>query len=103
MSEATKPRAIEITLPPPPLRKLEREQRAFFRLLPQLLQTHRGQWVAIHQETVAGCGADQLEVALRFWREVSKEEVYVGLVTEEPEPVIRSGIVRLRTAPVEGP
>lgn len=32
------------------LRKFERERRAFFRLLPALLGTHRGQYVAVHDE-----------------------------------------------------
>lgn len=95
MSKVMAPGLIEITLPsPPPLRKLDRERRAFFRLLPELLQTHRGQYVAIHQGQVVGSGPDQVEVALEVWRKIGKEEIYVGRVTDEPDPVLRSGIVR---------
>lgn len=40
--------------------KFERERTAFYRLLPELLATHRGQYVAVHGEQVADSGSDRL-------------------------------------------
>ena len=40
------------TLPPPEENKWRSEQRAFHRLLPDLLKTHHGQFVAIHNGQV---------------------------------------------------
>ena len=54
--------APEITLPSPPDDKFHREQRAFFRLLPELLKTHRGQYVAVHE-----AGQSLTEVAERAY------------------------------------
>ncbi len=76
--------------------KFERERRAFLRLLPQLLATHRGQYVAIHDEKVAANGADRMEVAMNVWKRVGGVDLYIGLVTDQPEPIARSGVVRER-------
>ena len=50
--------------PPPPglSEKALRERVAFYRLLPQLLNTHRGQVVAIHNERVIAVGDDRRTV-----------------------------------------
>ncbi len=50
----------EFHWPLPPRTKWEREYRAFHRLLPQLLATQRGQFVAIHEERVIDSDADEL-------------------------------------------
>lgn len=86
----------EVKLPQCEPTKFERERRAFLRLLPQLLATHRGQYVAIHDETVAASGTDRMEVAMKVWQRVGGVDLYVGLVTDQPEPVARSGVVRER-------
>jgi len=86
----------EIKLPQREPTKFEQERRAFFRLLPQLLAIHRGQYVAIHDEKVAESGTDRMEVAMKVWKRVGGVDLYVGLVTDEPEPVSRSGVVRER-------
>lgn len=85
---------IEVVLPEPAVSKFERERRAFFRLLPDLLTTHRGQYVAVHDERVVDSGPDQQEVALRVLRRVGHVGIYVHLVADPPEPVYRSGVVR---------
>src|SRR4051812_30061804 len=95
MSDPTKQGAFEVHLPPPALTKLERERRAFHRLLPGLLATHRGRYVAIHDEQVAETGDDQLEVAMRTWKRVGPVDLYVGLVTDQPQPILRSGVRRV--------
>ncbi len=81
--------------PPPPCTKWEREYKAFLRLLPQLLQSHRGQFVAIHNEQVVDTGDDDLEVALRALAKIGNVDIHVGLVTDVPEPIYRSGIRRV--------
>jgi len=78
----------------PPATKWERERQAFRRLLPHLLLTHRGQYVAVHDGQVVDSGNDPLPLALRVLAQVGNVDIYVGLVTEEPEPTGRSGIVR---------
>ncbi len=90
-----------ITLPPPavelpaaPLGKWEREYRAFHRLLPQLLATHRGQFVAVHEEQVVDRGDDKLALALRVLAKVGIVPIHVGCVTAEQQPIARSGIRR---------
>ncbi len=84
--------------PTPALGKWEREYRAFRRLLPQLLQTHRGQYVAIHEGQVVASGKDKLALALQVFAQVGNVPIHVGLVTEEGEPVVRSGVRRALSA-----
>jgi len=94
MSDKPAETTFEVHLPEPPLAKADRERRAFFRLLPQLLATHRGQYVAIHNEQVVDSGPDPHEVARRVWQRVGKTDLYVGLVSEDPEPICRLGRAR---------
>jgi hypothetical protein len=90
-----------ITLPAPvieltvsPRTKWEREYQAFRRLLPQLLTTHRGKYVAIHDEQVVDSGDEKLALALRVLDKIGNVAIHVGLVTEEAESVSRSGVRR---------
>jgi hypothetical protein len=82
--------AIE-TLPAPELcfaapvdDKWERERRAFVRMLPDLLVTHRDQFVAVHQGQVIARGPDKIAVALQAYREHGQVPIYVGLVSDQP-------------------
>jgi hypothetical protein len=65
------------------------EQESFRRQLPDLLKTHRGQYVAIHEGRVLESGADKLEVAGRAYARCGYVPVYVGLVTDQPIPASR--------------
>jgi Family of unknown function (DUF5678) len=94
MSHATVVPNFEVVLPDPPRSKFEQERAAFYRLLPNLLSTHRGQYVAIHDEQVVESGSDRTEVVSRTLDRV-RADIYVGLVTEEPQPVARSGVRRV--------
>jgi hypothetical protein len=85
---------FEVGLDLPPASKFERERRAFFRLLPQLLNDYRGQYVAVHDEQVVDSGPDRLSVALRVLGRVGNVDIYVGLVSAQPEPLARSGVRR---------
>jgi len=73
----------------PPLSKADREYRAFLRLLPTLLPTYRGLYVAIHEEQVVGSGDNELELVDRTFDKVGYVPIYVGLVTDQPPPLVR--------------
>ncbi|MCL4499622.1 MAG: type II toxin-antitoxin system Phd/YefM family antitoxin [Chloroflexi bacterium] len=64
----------------------ERERAAFLRLKPQLLKTHRGLYVAIHDGQVVDSDPKSLALALRM-TEKKIEPVYIQLVSEEPRIV----------------
>ncbi|MBI2804172.1 MAG: hypothetical protein HYX68_04210 [Planctomycetes bacterium] len=90
-----------ITLPPPVLpapprseSKWQREYSAFQRLLPQLILSHRGKYVAIHDETVVDVGDDKLALALRVPTRIGNVDIHVARVTDEPSPIARSGVRR---------
>jgi hypothetical protein len=82
-------------LPLPPEDKFRREQQAFSKLLPELLRTHRGQYVAIHEGQVVDSGEDQIDVAERAYARFGYIPILVTLVTDEPHPVIRIPSPRL--------
>jgi hypothetical protein len=64
--------------------KGERERRAFARLLPELLKTHRGQFVAIHNEQVVDSGPDDIALVRRVQERVGYVPIHVDRVTEQP-------------------
>jgi hypothetical protein len=83
-----------ITLPAPvleplvPLSKFERERQAFQRLLPELLKTHRGKYVAIHEERMVDSDTDQVALLLRVHAQHGYVPVYSALVAEQ-QPIYR--------------
>jgi|GEM_PF-559236 len=88
--------AETITLPAPTVdwRPAARDKwgcefKAFQRLLPQLLESHRGKYVVIHAGRVVATGEDDLALALRFFAEYGNVPIHIGLVADEPEPVTR--------------
>lgn len=94
MSKATTTGTFEVHLPQANHpNKADRERLAFQRLLPGLLPAYRGQYVAIHDEQVIDSGTDAAELAARVVRRV-KADIYVGLVSDAPEPACRLGGAR---------
>jgi hypothetical protein len=79
----------------PPLTKWERESQAFLRLLPTLLDVHRGKYVAVHNEQVVDSGDDQIEVAMRVYDRFGYQPIYVGLVSDQPTSPVRVPSPRL--------
>lgn len=79
------PESIIKTSPP----KFLREREAFYRLLPELLKTHRGQYVAIHEGEVIESGPDLMEVVTRAYTRVGYVPLYADLVAEHPLPPVR--------------
>lgn len=94
MNESISLPAPVIEVPASPSTKWEREYQAFRRLLPQLLTTHGGRYVAIHEEQVVDSGGDKLELAMRVLAKIGNVAIHVGLVAADPEPVCRSGVRR---------
>jgi hypothetical protein len=83
-----------IPWPPPPQSKWECEYEVFRRLLPQLLLSERGKYVAIHEKRVIDSDVDEMALITRVLARLGNVDFHVGLVTDEPERVYRSGIVR---------
>jgi hypothetical protein len=69
--------------------KWQREYEAFARLKPQLLTSHAGQYVVIHDGEVVASGDDEVALALQFFAQHGNVPVHIGLVTPHPEPVAR--------------
>ena len=80
--------------------KWDREYRAFCRLLPQLLATERGKYVAVHEERVIDSDSDDIALMMRVIQRIGNVDFHVGLVTDEVAPVQRSGVVRDLSASV---
>jgi hypothetical protein len=74
-------------LPPPPASKWEREHRAFQLLLPELLKTHGGKYVAIHDEQVVDSDTNELVLIERVLQRVGNVSIHVGFVSERPPPL----------------
>jgi hypothetical protein len=66
------------------LEAFEREREAFERLKPELLRTHRGQWVAVYQEKVVEAGQDRSQVLDSVYDRFGYVPVYVQKVEEQP-------------------
>jgi len=63
--------------------KFERERAAYQRLKFQLLQTHRGQFVAIHEGKAVDVDRDRRALVKRVVERYGNEPVYIQLVAEE--------------------
>ncbi len=88
MSDILSPPVVEVILPAPESSKGEREYQSFLRLLPQLLATHCGQYVAIHNGEVVDSGPDDIALVQRVHARVGYVPIHVGFVTN-PLPVVR--------------
>lgn len=67
-----------------PLEAFERERQAFESLKPELLHTHRGQWVAIYRGEVVEAGQDRSQVLDSVYDRFGYVPVYVQQVEERP-------------------
>jgi hypothetical protein len=54
-------------------------------LLPELLRTHRGQYVAIHEEQVVDSGDDTFALGRRVYKRFGYVPIYVAPVSESRE------------------
>jgi len=60
----------------------ERARAAFERLKPELLKTHRGQFVAVVNEQVVDVDTDRVKLVLRVYDRLGYRPIYVQLVEE---------------------
>ncbi len=72
------------TIRPTEPNKGEREYQAFLRLLPHLLSTHQGKYVAIHDGQVVDSDSDDIVLVQRVHARVGYVPIHVGLVTDRP-------------------
>jgi hypothetical protein len=84
---ATEP-VVEVQVPPVEREKGEREYRTFLHLLPQLLVSHRGQYVAVHNGEVVDSDMDDISLIQRVHARFGYVPIHVGLVTDRP-PLLR--------------
>jgi PHD/YefM family antitoxin component YafN of YafNO toxin-antitoxin module len=68
------------------LQRLQPERKAFQQLLPELLKTHKGQFVAIHKGEVVDADVDNRELAKRICAR-RLFPVYIQLVSEQPRVI----------------
>ena len=68
----------------PPRTKWEREYEAFKRLLPQLLPSYRGQYVAIHDERVVDSDPDEIALIQRVHSRYGYVPIHVDKVNDQP-------------------
>jgi hypothetical protein len=94
--------ALEITPSSHEIPKGEREYAAFLRLLPQLLATHTGQFVAIHDEPVIDSDQDDITLVRRVHARIGYVPIHVGLVTEQ-QPLVRIPHYRASRILLDGP
>jgi hypothetical protein len=86
---------------PPPVpedAKLRQEHEALLRMWPELLKTHQGQYVAIHDGQLVEAGPDKVAVALRAYKRFGYVPIYVHLVTDQPQPVVKIPSLAIRRA-----
>lgn len=73
----------------PEREQLEREQAAYARLRESLLETHEGQYVAIHGGELVDADVDQTALLRRIDARFPNEVVHLRRVTREPDRELR--------------
>ena len=84
MMQTTTPPAVEVLVPVMEMDKGEREYRKFLRLLPQLLASHRDQYVAVHGGEIVDFDTDDIALIQRVHARFGYVPIHVGLVTDRP-------------------
>lgn len=72
-----------------------REYQAFLRLLPELLKTYSGRYVAVHDGHVISVADTLSAAAMEAYAKVGYVPLHVGLVSEQPTLPIRIASPRL--------
>ena len=96
---------FEVTLPPDKRPKafptrpthpvLAAEYDAFERMLPELMKTHAGKYVALRNGAVVAVADTEVGARTAADQEVPGLPVYVRLVTDQPQPLPRIGSPRI--------
>jgi hypothetical protein len=82
--------------------KFNREWAAFYEMLPELLKTYRGQYVAIHDGQVAASGPDKSAVWRQAHEQFGRVTILVRLVSEVPETCRITSVWAVRDAEPAG-
>ena len=69
--------------------KWERERSAFRRLLPNLLTTSPGKYVAIHEESVVETGDSSVETAQLAYAKFGYIPIFIGFVSDQGPRIVR--------------
>ena len=81
------------------LQRLEPNRTAFQRLLPELLKTHKGQFVAIHNGEMVDADTDNRELAKRIYAR-KLFPVYIQLVSKQPRVIELPSPEEVRRVPL---
>ncbi len=73
------------------MEKFRRECAAFDRMLPELLKTHKGLFVAIHEGKLIASGNDWFEVSRQATQIAGNVSLLVTQVTDQPPRPVRVG------------
>jgi hypothetical protein len=65
----------------------QREREAFNRIKHELLKTHKGEYVVIHEGKPVLFGRNKTELAKEAYKKFGYVPLYIGLVREEPEVI----------------
>jgi hypothetical protein len=76
-----------IEMMPKPRTKWEREYQAFCKLLPELLKTLKGKYVAIHDEKLVDSDSDDIALIQRVHAKYGYVPIHVEMVAEQPQIV----------------
>lgn len=68
------------------LARLQPEMNAYQQMLPELLKTHRGEWVAVHHGQIIALNPDRAEV-IRLVQERHSDPVYIDRIQEQVRSV----------------
>ena len=90
-------KVYHVELPPPPSpTKFALEREAFQLMLPELLKTHYGKYVAIHEGKIVAEGDTDVDVADEAHRRVGNVALYVSRVVRPTEQeVVRMPMFRV--------
>jgi len=83
--------------------KWKEERRAFLRLRPSLLRSHRSRFVAIHQSKVVDSGEDKVALGLRVYAKFGYVPIYFGRVAEKPHTLLGRDILNRHHFVLDGP
>ncbi len=89
LGEDTRPRAFPKRPKRPTHPKLAAEHDAFEKMLPELLVSHRGLYVAVHDGRVVAAAKSATEALTAAGKLCPGQYVLVRLVTDQPQPIER--------------
>ena len=89
MTEVTTFPAPELFPVEPAEGSWEFERGAFHAALPSLMATHQGRYVAVYEGRVIADGPEKKSVARQAYDRAGYVPIYVGLVSNRPEPPAR--------------